>query len=43
MFSVHPATVRQWALTGRLASAWTPGGQRRYREAEILALLTERR
>jgi excisionase family DNA binding protein len=42
MFGVHPATVRNWAQAGQLASIRTPGGRPRYREAEVLALLDQR-
>ena len=40
MFRVDPKTVRRWVATGKVPSIRTPGGRdRRYREAEILALL----
>jgi excisionase family DNA binding protein len=39
MFAVHPMTVTRWAKAGKLAAVWTPGGHRRYREAEVRALL----
>jgi excisionase family DNA binding protein len=39
MFRVDPKTVTRWAKAGRLASIRTLGGHRRYREAEVMALL----
>jgi excisionase family DNA binding protein len=39
MFRVDPKSVTRWARTGRLSSIRTPGGHRRYREAEIRGLL----
>jgi excisionase family DNA binding protein len=39
MFRVDPKTVAHWAKTGKVSSIRTPGGHRRYRESEILALL----
>jgi excisionase family DNA binding protein len=39
LFRVDPKTVSRWATTGRIASIKTPGGHRRFREAEIRALL----
>lgn len=41
MFRVDPKTVTRWAKAGKLTSIRTLGGHRRYREAEIRALLTE--
>jgi excisionase family DNA binding protein len=38
-FRVDPKTVTRWANAGRLSSIRTPGNQRRFREAEVLALL----
>jgi excisionase family DNA binding protein len=38
-FRVDPKTVTRWAASGRITSVKTPGGHRRYREAEINALL----
>ena len=34
---VHPSTVRQWTAQGRLPAFLTPGGHRRYREADLQA------
>ena len=37
-FRVDPKTVTRWAKAGKLTAIWTPGGTRRYREAEVRAL-----
>jgi excisionase family DNA binding protein len=39
MFRVDAKTVTRWAKAGRLTSLRTLGGHRRYREAEVRALL----
>lgn len=39
MFRVDPKTVTRWAKAGKLTSIRTLGGHRRYREAEVFALL----
>jgi excisionase family DNA binding protein len=40
---VSPSTLRAWERKGLIALAvWTPGGQRRYRAADVDALLAER-
>lgn len=39
LFRVDPKTVVRWAQAGRLSSIRTPGGHRRFREAEVMALL----
>lgn len=39
LFRVDPKTVTRWAKAGKLASIRTLGGHRRYREAEVRALL----
>ncbi|WP_271216348.1 BldC family transcriptional regulator [Streptosporangium carneum] len=39
MFRVDPKTVTRWAREGRLTFTRTPGGQRRYWETEVRALL----
>ena len=39
MFRVDPKTVTRWALAGQIDFIRTPGGQYRFREADILALL----
>lgn len=38
-FRVDPRTVSQWARRGLIATVVTPGGQRRYRETDVRALL----
>ena len=40
MFGVDPKTVTSWAKRGRLTSVRTLGGHRRYRRAEVSAILT---
>jgi len=40
MFRVDPKTITRWAKAGKLTSIRTLGGHRRYREAEVRALLT---
>jgi len=40
LFRVDPKTVTRWAKAGKLNSIRTLGGHRRYREAEVRALLT---
>jgi excisionase family DNA binding protein len=39
LFRVDPKTVTRWAAAGRISSIRTPGGHRRFREAEVRALL----
>jgi excisionase family DNA binding protein len=39
MFRVDPKTVTRWARAGKLTSIRTVGNHRRYREAEVRALL----
>ncbi len=39
IFRVDPKTVTRWAKAGRISSIRTLGGHRRYREAEVRALL----
>lgn len=39
-FRVSPRTVGRWAKEGKLKPVRTLGGHRRYREADIRALLT---
>jgi excisionase family DNA binding protein len=41
IFSVHTATVSRWGKAGRIPAIQTPGGQYRYREADIRALIAE--
>ncbi len=39
LLRVTPKTVTRWAAAGRITSIRTPGGHRRFRESEILALV----
>lgn len=39
LFGVNPKTVTRWAEAGKLHAVWTIGGHRRYRAAEVYALL----
>jgi excisionase family DNA binding protein len=39
MFAVDPKTVTRWAKDGKLPFFCTPGGHRRYRRADVEALL----
>lgn len=39
LFRVDPKTVTRWAKAGKLSAIRTLGGHRRFREAEVLALL----
>ena len=39
MFRVDPKTVTRWAKEGKLSFIRTLGGHRRYKEAEVRALL----
>lgn len=39
IFRVDPKTVTKWADSGKLSTIRTLGGHRRYREAEVLAVL----
>jgi excisionase family DNA binding protein len=41
LFRVDPKTVTRWAKAGKLSAIRTLGGHRRYREAEIMALLAQ--
>ncbi len=36
--NVHPATLREWADKGRIRTFRTPGGHRRFNEADVAAL-----
>ena len=42
MFTATPKTVARWASSGVLSSIRTPGGHRRFREADVVALLNRR-
>lgn len=39
-FGVAVSTVRNWELKGYITAIRTPGGQRRFRRADIEAMLT---
>lgn len=39
ILGVHRDTVQAWSDKGLLPVWWTPGGQRRYRRSDVLALL----
>ena len=41
IFRVDPKTVTKWAKSGRLSCIRTIGGHRRYRQAEINALIEQ--
>lgn len=41
LFSVDSKTVARWATLGHLSSIRTPGGHRRFREDEVMAVLNE--
>jgi excisionase family DNA binding protein len=41
LFGVGPAAVVRWANKGIITAIWTPGGQRRFRRADVDALLDE--
>lgn len=41
VFRVDPKTVTRWSREGKLTSIRTPGGHRRYRRAEVEALLNK--
>lgn len=43
LFGVSTVTVKRWVAAGRLASTFTPGGHRRFRESEVKALLAAQR
>ena len=39
MFRVSPKSITRWAKEGKLSTLRTLGNHRRYKEAEVLALL----
>jgi len=39
VYGVDSKTVTRWANQGKVASIKTPGGHRRYRKADVRALL----
>jgi excisionase family DNA binding protein len=38
ILQVHPQTLRDWERHGSIVAVRTPGGQRRFRLADVLAL-----
>jgi len=40
--SVHPTTLRDWADKGRIRAIRTPGGHRRFDEADVIELVVHR-
>jgi excisionase family DNA binding protein len=42
LFRVDPKTVTRWARAGKLSAIRTPGGHRRFPEAEVRRLLARR-
>jgi len=40
LVGLHPDTISDYARSGRLPSRRTPGGHRRFRRSDVLALLT---
>lgn len=43
LFGVKPRTITGWAMAGKIPCVFTPGGHRRFPEAEIRALAAEAR
>ena len=41
LYPVPHSTLRDWTAQGRIRALRTPGGHRRYRESDALALLAE--
>lgn len=41
MFRVSPKTVGRWSREGRLDCLRTPGGHRRFRRGDVLAIIGE--
>lgn len=41
LFNVRTTTIARWSREGRLAAFLTPGGHRRYRLADVRALLAD--
>jgi excisionase family DNA binding protein len=40
--SIHPATLRDWADRGHIRAIRTPGGHRRFSEADVVQLVVQR-
>lgn len=43
LLGVHPATIRRWADSGDIPHFRTPGGHRRFRTADLVAWMGDRR
>jgi len=41
LLNVWPHTIRRWEKEGKLKPLRTPGGHRRYKESQIMALIGE--
>lgn len=41
LLNVWPETLRRWEKEGKLIPLRTPGGHRRYKESQIMALIGE--
>lgn len=41
LVGVHPDTVRSWVDKGQLVALITPGGHRRMRRSDVIALLPD--
>lgn len=41
-FRVEPKTVSRWAAADKLPCVRTPGGHRRYRRSQVIALLQQK-
>jgi excisionase family DNA binding protein len=41
LLNVWPHTLRRWEKEGKLKPIHTPGGHRRYKESQIMALIGE--
>ena len=39
LLNVHVQTLRYWEAKGFIAAARTPGGERRFRRADVLSLI----
>ena len=39
LWRVHAKTTTRWAKAGKIGSIRTPGGHRRFRKSEVMALL----
>lgn len=41
IFRVDPKTISRWALHGKLPCVRTPGGTRRFRTSDVMALYSQ--